>query len=33
MLVGLHQRDIPVDLILFADTGGELPGTYAYAVL
>ena len=30
MLVGLHQRGIPVDLILFADTGGEQPGTYAY---
>ena len=30
MLVGLHQRSIPVDLILFADTGGELPETYAY---
>ena len=30
LLVGLHQRGIPVDLILFADTGGELPSTYAY---
>lgn len=30
MLVGLHQRGIPVDLILFADTGGEQPSTYAY---
>lgn len=30
LLVGLHQRCIPVDLILFADTGGEQPGTYAY---
>ena len=27
LLVGLHQRGIPVDLILFADTGGELPST------
>lgn len=30
MLIGMHQRGISVDLILFADTGGELPGTYAY---
>lgn len=28
MLVGLHQRGIPVDLILFADTGGEQPSTF-----
>ena len=30
LLVGLHQHRIPVDLILFADTGGEPPHTYAY---
>ncbi|MCI8652110.1 MAG: hypothetical protein HFF11_00235 [Angelakisella sp.] len=30
MLIGLHQRNIPVDLILFADTGGEQPYTYDY---
>lgn len=30
MLIGLHDRGIPVDLILFADTGGEQPHTYAY---
>ena len=30
LIVGLHQREIPVDLILFADTGGEQPETYAY---
>ena len=30
LLVGLHQRRIPVDLILFADTGAEHPHTYAY---
>ena len=29
-LVGLHQHRIPVDLILFADTGAEHPHTYAY---
>lgn len=29
LLVSLHQRGIPIDLILFADTGGELPSTYA----
>ena len=30
MLIGLHQRGIPVDLILFADTGCEQPHTYAF---
>lgn len=30
MLLGLWQRRIPVDLILFADPGGEQPHTYAY---
>ena len=31
MLIGLHQRGIRPDLILFADTGGEKPDTYLYA--
>lgn len=30
VLVGLHQRGIRPDLIMFADTGGEKPETYAY---
>lgn len=30
MLVGLHKNRIPVDLILFADPGGEMPETYAF---
>ena len=30
LLIGLHQHRIPVDLILFADTGGEHSHTYAY---
>lgn len=30
LLVGLHNRGRRPDLILFADTGGEKPGTYAY---
>lgn len=30
MLVGLQQRGIRPDLILFADTGDEKPETYAY---
>ena len=30
MLIGLHERGMPVDLILFADTGCEQPHTYAY---
>lgn len=33
MLIGLVKRQEPVDLILFADTGGERPGTYAYLKL
>ena len=30
MLIECVKRGIPVDLILFADTGGEKPHTYAY---
>ena len=30
MLVGMHQRGVRPDLVLFADTGGEKPETYAY---
>jgi hypothetical protein len=30
MLIGMWNQKIPVDLILFADTGGERPETYAY---
>jgi hypothetical protein len=30
ILIGLVDRDEPPDLILFADTGGELPETYEY---
>jgi len=30
LLIGMYQRDIPVDLILFADTDGEKPDTYDY---
>ena len=30
VLVGLHKHKIPVDLILFADTGGEQPHTYQF---
>jgi hypothetical protein len=30
LLVGLHERGERPDLILFADTGGEKPETYAY---
>lgn len=28
MLLGMYERQIPCDLILFADTGGEKPETY-----
>lgn len=30
MLIGLKKRGVEVDYILFADTGGEQPETYAY---
>lgn len=30
MLIGSYQRHIPVDLILFSNTGGEQPYTYDY---
>lgn len=30
LLVGMHERGERPDLILFADTGGERPETYAY---
>jgi len=30
LLIECVKRDIPVDLILFADTGGEKPHTYKY---
>lgn len=30
MLAGMRQIGLPPDAILFADTGSEMPGTYAY---
>ena len=30
MLLGMYERSIPADQILFADTGGEKPSTYAH---
>jgi hypothetical protein len=30
MILGLHEKGLPIDLILFADTGGERPETYAH---
>ena len=30
MVIGLIQEKRPIDLILFADTGGERPATYAH---
>ena len=32
MLIGMHERGEHVDLILFADTGGEKPHTYAHVL-
>lgn len=33
MIVGMHERGICPDLILFADTGGEKPETYRFVDL
>jgi len=30
MIIGMRQKSIPIDLILFADTGAEMPETYRY---
>ena len=30
LLIGLYRKKIPVDLILFADTGAECPHTYEH---
>ncbi len=30
MIIGMYHREIPIDLILFADTGAERPETYQY---
>lgn len=33
LLIGMYRKSIPVDLILFADTGGECPHTYEHVRL
>ena len=30
MVLGMFERSMPIDLVLFADTGGERPETYAH---
>ena len=30
MVLGMYERGMPIDIILFADTGGERPETYAH---
>lgn len=30
MIIGMYRKDIPIDLILFADTGAEMPHTYDF---
>lgn len=30
MIIGMKERGMPIDLILFSDTGGEQPHTYAF---
>ena len=30
MIIGMVERKMPIDLILFADTGGERPNTYTH---
>lgn len=33
MLIGMYRKGMPVDLILFADTGGECPHTYEHVCI
>lgn len=33
MIIGMHLRKMPIDLITFADTGGEQPHTYEYIAI
>lgn len=33
MIIEMYKRHIPIDLILFADTGGERPETYSFIKL
>ena len=30
MIIALYRQNVPIDIILFADTGGEQPYTYEY---
>ena len=30
MIIGMYQRNIPIDMIIFADTGSEKPETYNF---
>ena len=30
MILGLYEKELPIDLILFADTGAERPATYEH---
>jgi hypothetical protein len=30
MIIGMYEKGIPIDLILFADPGGEIPHTYQH---
>lgn len=30
MIIGMYLRKIPIDLIIFADTGAEQPHTYKF---
>lgn len=33
MIIGLYRRNIPIDLIMFADTGSEMPHTYQQIII
>ena len=33
MIIGMYLHKIPIDLITFADTGGEQPHTYEYIAI
>jgi hypothetical protein len=33
LIIGMYEKEIPIDLILFADTGAEMPHTYEHIEL
>jgi 3'-phosphoadenosine 5'-phosphosulfate sulfotransferase (PAPS reductase)/FAD synthetase len=33
LIIGMHKKQIPIDIIIFSDTGGERPETYEFIEL